>query len=85
MEEGDVFRIFVPLKTDENGNVNKYKLTERQQAILDLIRNNSKIQTEGIEKELGISRSTAQREIQEIKKKVTLNYNKKTSSWDLVE
>lgn len=70
---------------DENGNINKYKLTERQQAILDLIRNNSKIQTEEIEKELGISRSTAQGEIQEIKKKVTLNYNKKTSSWDLAE
>lgn len=85
LEEGDVFRIFVPLKTDKKGNVNKYKLTDRQQAILDLIRGNSKIQTEEIEKELGISRSTAQRDIQEIKKKVTLNYNKRTFSWDLVE
>lgn len=85
LEEGDVFRIFVPLKTDENGKVNKYKLTDRQQSILELIRNNPAIQTEEIEKELHISRSTAQREIQEIKKKVSLVYNKKTSLWDLKE
>ncbi len=85
LEEGDVFRIFVPLKTDGNGKVNKYKLTDRQQSILELIRNNPAIQTEEIEKELHISRSTAQREIQEIKKKVSLVYNKKTSLWDLKE
>ena len=29
LEEGDVFRIFVPLETDASGNINRYKLTQR--------------------------------------------------------
>ena len=85
LEEGDVFRIFVPLKTDEQGNVNRYKLTERQQLILDMIKRDPKIQTEDIEKVLETSRSTVQREIQEIKKRISLNYNKKTASWEVKE
>ena len=44
MEEGDVFRIFVPLKTDEHGVVNRYQLTERQQKILTIIQANPKVQ-----------------------------------------
>ena len=85
LEEGDVFRIFVPLKTDEQGNVNRYKLTERQQLILDMIKRDPKIQTEDIEKVLETSRSTVQREIQEIKKRISLNYNKKTASSEVKE
>ena len=44
LEEGDVFRIFVPLKTDEHGVVNRYQLTERQQKILTIIQANPKVQ-----------------------------------------
>ena len=72
-----MFRIFVPLKAGGSRKTNQYKLKERQQSILDMIRKNPAIQTEEIEKELKISRSTAQREIQEIKKAVSLVYNKR--------
>lgn len=85
LEEGDVFKVFVPLKTNEQGEVNRHRLTERQQTILDMIKSNPKIQTEEIERTLAVSRSTAQREIQEIKKMVSLRYNKRISAWDVAE
>ena len=71
------------MKADEQGNVNRYNLTERQQLILDMIKGDPKIQTEDIEKALEISRSTVQREIQEIKNKKLLHNNKKTASWEV--
>lgn len=83
LAEGDVFRIFVPLKTDEHGEVNRYQLTERQQKILAIIQANPKVQIDDIEGLIEASRSTVQREIQEIKKKIRLSYNKKTSSWSI--
>lgn len=85
LEEGDVFKTFVPLKTDGHGNVNRHKLTERQSTILGLIRNDPHIQYDGVEKELKLSTSTVRREIQEIKKSVDLRYDKKLSMWILNE
>ena len=71
------------MKTDEHGEVNRYQLTERQQKILAIIQANPKVQIDDIEGLIEASRSTVQREIQEIKKKIRLSYNKKTSSWSI--
>ena len=81
LKEGDVFRTFVPLQTDDARNMNRYKLSERQQAILDSITANPSIQVEKIMENLGVSRSTVMREVQEIKKVISLSYNKKTQQW----
>ena len=67
--------------TDEQGNVNRYKLTERQQKILDEIQTNPAIQVEELLEKLSVSRSTVMREIQEIKKSIPLNYDKKVQRW----
>ena len=83
--EGDVFKIFVPLKTDGQGNANQYKLTERQQLIFNLIKSDSLIQYDDIERQLNLSTSTVRREIQEIKKSVCLSYDKKTARWKIEE
>ena len=80
MEEGDVFRTFVPLKVDKHGN-SRYKLTERQQIILDIIRQDSKTQYDDIALKVGVSAATVKREIQEIKKQIMLSYDKRTSEW----
>ncbi len=85
LEEGDIFKIFVPLKTDENGKANRYGLTARQNEILDLIRKDSHVQYDDIERKMNLSTSTVRREIQEIKKSVNLNYSKKDAEWKLKE
>ncbi len=81
LEEGDVFRIFVPLKVDEKGEVNRYGLTERQRAVLAAIKENPKSPVEEIAALLQTSDRTVYREISEIKKKVSLVFDKKSQSW----
>ena len=83
LEEGDIFRTFVPLKTDEQGTVNRYKLTDRQQKILDEIQANPAMQVEELIEKLSVSRSTVMRGIQEIKKSIPLYYDKKIQRWIL--
>lgn len=85
LEEGDVFKIFVPLKPDGRGNLNQYDVSERQQAILGMIRENPLVQYGDIENKLNLSTSTVRREIQEIKKRVNLSYTKKLGKWRLEE
>ena len=85
LEEGDVFRIFVPLKANAKGEANRYKLTERQEKILGLIRENPRTQYGEIEATLQLSGSTVLRDIQEIKKRFPLVYDKKTSRWRIEE
>lgn len=79
LEEGDVFRTFIPLTE----SAQKYTLTERQHDILERIRNNPAVQVEDLIDTMGLSRRTIMREIQEIKKQITLNYDKKTRSWSI--
>ena len=81
LEEGDVFRIFVPLKVDEKGEVNRYGLPERQQKILSEILANPRIQVEELMEKFDLSRSTILRDIQEIKKRSGLVYDKKSQTW----
>ena len=83
LKEGDVFRTFVPLTTDQSGNFSKYHLTDRQQQTLDTIRNDRKAQYDDLAEILEVSVATVKRDIQEIKKQVDLQYDKKTSEWML--
>lgn len=83
LEEGDVFRIFVPLKSNKQGNVNRHKFTDRQQEILSAISADPKVQVEDLIERFQVSRSTILREIQELKKSVPLKFNKKTQRWSL--
>ena len=85
LKEGDVFRTFVPLTTDMSGSINRYSLTDRQQKILDAIRNDRETQYDDIAGMLETSVTTVKREIQEIKKQVDLQYDKKKSAWVLKE
>lgn len=81
LEEGDVFRIFVPLKAKANGEANRCGLTERQQKILSLLRTNSTIKIDELAGKLETSESTINRDLSEIKKKVSINFNKKLQKW----
>jgi ATP-dependent DNA helicase RecG len=81
LEEGDVFKIFVPLKNEGQDESNRSKLTQRQNAVLSAIQNNHKVQIEDLMENLHTSRSTILREIQAIKNLFTLKFDKKTQSW----
>lgn len=81
LEEGDVFRIFVPLKAKANGEANRYGLTERQQKILSLLRTNPTIKIDELAGKLETSESTINRDLSEMKKKVSINFNKKLQKW----
>ena len=81
-EEGDVFRLTVPLQSD-NDNQNNNCLTERQNTILAMIQADTSIQVEDIADSLAVSRSTVLREVQEIKKQVGIVYIKKIKQWQV--
>ena len=81
LEEGDVFRIFVPLKAKANGETNRYGLTERQQKILFLLRANPTIKIDELSDKLETSESTINRDLSEMKKKVSISFNKKLQKW----
>ena len=81
-EEGDVFRLTVPLQSDKD-NQNNNCLTERQNTILAMIQADTSIQVEDIADSLAVSRSTVLREVQEIKKQVGIVYIKKIKQWQV--
>ena len=81
LDEGDVFKIFVPLKAAGQDESNRSKLTQRQNAVLSAIQNNHKVQIEDLMETLHTSRSTILREIQAIKNLFALKFDKKTQSW----
>lgn len=81
LEEGDVFRIYVPLRVNEQGQANRYGLNQRQRMILAVIETNPKSQVDEIAGLLQMSVRTVYREISEIKKKTGLTYDKKKQVW----
>lgn len=83
LEEGDVFKIFVPLKKGAKKRNTVQKLTERQMQILDIIKTNPKTQIETIMEKFKLSRRSVLREISEIKKCEKINYNKKSGEWNI--
>lgn len=83
LDEGDVFRIFVPLKLNSECSNVRYNLTERQSRIIEFISEDSSVQIEDIMDTFELSRRTTLREIQEIKKHISLSYDKKIQRWNV--
>lgn len=81
LREGDIFKLFVPMAA----NIEHNSLTDRQNKILDLIRNQPDIQIDKIEEIFELSRSTINRDIQEIKKTVPIRFDKKSMRWNYPE
>ncbi len=59
----------------------KIELTEREQFVYDMICEDPKISVDDIAAKLDVTRRTVLRDVQEIKKKVFLLYDKKESMW----
>lgn len=59
----------------------KIELTEREQFVYDIICEDPKISVDDIAAKLDVTRRTVLRDVQEIKKKVFLLYDKKESMW----
>jgi len=80
--EDDVFRIAIPLNEDAVKEEKKLtELTEREQQIYNMIIKNPKINIDEIADELDVTRRTILRNVQEMKKKVHLAYDKKNAVW----
>lgn len=83
-EEGDVFKLTVPIGIVD-AEVNSNGLSERQDMILGMIKDDTSIQVEEIAESFGLSRATILREIQGIKRRVPLSYSKKEKGWNLAK
>ena len=59
------------------------ELTEREHLVYDMICENPKISVDDIAVKLDVTRRTVLCDVQEIKKKVFLMYDKKESMWKL--
>lgn len=82
--EADVFKIAIPLTQKAVKEVKtNITLTEREQLIYDMICENSRISVDDIAAKLNVARRTILRDVQEIKKKVFLVYDKKETIWKL--
>lgn len=82
--EADVFRISIPLTKEAVKQVEmETELTEREQMIYAMISENQKISVDDIAAKLDVTRRTVLRDVQEIKKKVFLMYDKKEALWKL--
>ena len=82
--EADVFRIAIPLTKEAVKQVEmETELTESEQLVYDMICENQKISVDDIAAKLDETRRTILRDVQEIKKKVSLSYDKKESVWKL--
>ena len=82
--EADVFRISIPLTKEAVRQVEmETGLTEREQLIYDMTSEDQKISVDDIASKLDVTRRTVLRDVQEIKKKVFLAYDKKEVVWKL--
>lgn len=82
--EADVFRIAIPLTRKAVSEVRLVnELTEREQLVYDMICENQKIGVDDIAAQLDVTRRTILRDVQELKKKVFLAYNKNEACWKL--
>lgn len=82
--EDDVFKITIPLTKEGAKKLkNDTELTEREDKILDMISQNKKVTLQEIANTFNINERTVSRDIQEIKKKTNLKYDKKIGLWSL--
>lgn len=83
LEEGEVFKLTVPIAR-AGKNIADYKnLSERQVKIFNMMKSNRSITMDFIAAELGVSKKTASREVQEIKKACAVSYDKRQKQWIL--
>lgn len=80
-EEGDVFKLTVPIEATAHNRI-KSNLTERQDTIIGMIKEDNTIQINEIVESFGVSRTTILRDVQEIKKQIALSYDKKEKKWN---
>lgn len=80
-EEGDVFKLTVPLVNTEKIITNSNDLSKRQAKILNMIKQDKSITMDFIAAELDVSKKTVSREVQEIKKICPISYDKKQKQW----
>lgn len=82
--EADIFKIAIPLSREAvQDRTLATELTQREQVVYDMICENPKISVDDIAAKLDITRRTVLRDVQEIKKKVFLAYDKKKALWIL--
>lgn len=82
--EDDVFRIEIPLaKEAVSEQIDKTELTERENIIQKLISSNQSVTADEIAAELNVNRRTVLRDVQELRKKIGLHYDKKTGQWKI--
>ena len=81
LEEGDVFRIYVPLVSNGGESVDHYGLTKRQSEIYSTIKANPEIRIEELSTRYKLSRITVLRELQTIKDLLGLKYDKQKQMW----
>ena len=80
--EDDVFKITIPLTKEGTDKLKKdTELTEREEQIFDMISRNKKLSLQEIADTLNVNERTVSRDIQGIKKKTNLKYDKKTGLW----
>ena len=83
-QKDDIFKITVPLsKAASSEQKSLTKLTERESKIHEMILQNKKITVEEIAEALGVNRRTILRNVQEMKSKIPLRYDKKSGLWSL--
>ena len=82
--EADVFRIAIPLTKEAAGQIKREnELTEREWLIYNMISENQRISVDDIAAKLDVTKRTVLRDVQEIKKKVFLMYDKREALWTL--
>ena len=80
--EDDVFKITIPPTKEGTDKLKKdTELTEREEQIFDMISRNKKLSLQEIADTLNVNERTVSRDIQGIKKKTNLKYDKKTGLW----
>ncbi len=82
--EADVFRIAIPLTKEAAGQIKREnELTEREWLIYNMISENQRISVDDIAAKPDVTKRTVLRDVQEIKKKVFLMYDKREALWKL--
>lgn len=82
--EADIFKIAIPLNAKAVSDVKSaMELTQRERIVYDMICENPKISVDDISIKLDVTRRTVLRDVQEIKKKVFLRYDKRDALWRL--
>ncbi|MBQ6566758.1 MAG: HTH domain-containing protein [Treponema sp.] len=82
--EDDVFKITIPLSTEAvSEQKSSVELTEREEKIREMISQNKKITVEELAEALGVNRRTILRNVQEMKSKIPIKYDRKSGLWSL--